>query len=172
MKKLAVLCITALGAALLVFGTAPAASAYPELTCHVEVSPQVLKPGHEFTVTADAAGVDSANHAINPASVQWTFAWNGVTKDRTGSPASVSFTAPQVTKTKVIPLTVRSSSAAGDCVRHFDVTVAAAAVAVAGPHVGGDGLPNTGGPTFWLLVAGLVLLLGGGGAVVSARRRG
>lgn len=169
MKKLAVLCIAALGAALLVFGTAPAASAYPELTCNVDVSPQVLKPGHTFTVTANAAGVDSTNHAVNRASVQWTFAWNGVTKNRSGSPASVKFTAPQVTKTKVIPLTVRSSSAAGDCVRHFDVTVIAAAAA--GPHVGDDGLPNTGGPTFWLLVAGLVLLLGGGGAVLSARRR-
>ena len=170
MKKLAVLCIAALGAALLVFGTAPAASAYPELTCNVDVSPQVLKPGHKFTVTANAAGVDSTNHAVNPASVQWTFAWNGVTKVRSGSPASVKFTAPQVTKTKVIELTVRSTSAAGDCVRHFDVSVIAAAAAGL-PNTGDDGLPNTGGPTFWLLVAGLVLLLGGGGAVVSARRR-
>jgi LPXTG-motif cell wall-anchored protein len=169
MKKLAVLCIAALGAALLVFGTAPAASAYPELTCTVDVSPQVLKPGQQFTVTGKAAGVDSTNHAIDPASVQWTFAWNGVTKTRSGSPASVKFTAPQVTRTKVIPLTVRSTSAAGDCVRHFDVTVLAAAAAA--PHAGGSGLPGTGGPTVWLLVAGLVLLLGGGGAVVSARRR-
>jgi LPXTG-motif cell wall-anchored protein len=64
---------------------------------------------------------------------------------------------------------VRSTSAAGDCVRHFDITVIAAAAA--GPQVGDDGLPSTGGPTFWLLVAGLVLLLGGGGAVVTARRR-
>lgn len=41
----------------------------------------------------------------------------------------------------------------------------------AGPSAGFGGLlPNTGGPEFWILVAGLVLLLGGGTAVVVARR--
>ena len=51
MKKLALFCIAALGAALLVIGTAPVASAYPELTCSVSVDRQVVSPGERFTAT-------------------------------------------------------------------------------------------------------------------------
>jgi LPXTG-motif cell wall-anchored protein len=168
MKKLALLCIAALGAALLVLGTAPSASAYPELTCSVSVDRQVLDPGDTFTATGMAAGVDAKNHTLPSSAFAWTFEWNGVTKNRTGAVASASFTAPQVDRTRTITLTARSSSPNGDCVRHVELEVRGAVVA--GP-TGGGGLPNTGGPTFWLLVAALLLLLGGGGAVVVGRRR-
>ena len=169
MKKLAVLCIAALGAALLVLGTAPAASAYPELTCDVTVDHQVVDPGDSFTATGTAAGVDSANQTVASSAFGWTFSWNGVTKHRTGAVASATFTAPEVTRSRTIRLTARSTSPAGTCVRHLDITVVGAIVS--GPTSGGGGLPSTGGPQFWLLVAGLVLLLGGGGAVVVSRRR-
>lgn len=170
MKKLAVLCITALGAALLVLGTAPSASAYPDLSCQVTVSRQVLHPGQQFTVTGTTpVAVDAQNQQIADSAIHWSFRWNGVTKTRTGRTASATFTAPRVTGTRHIPLTARNSNPVSDCVKHFDITVAA--VTVSAPHGGGSGLPGTGGPTFWLLVAGLVLLLGGGGAALSSRRR-
>jgi LPXTG-motif cell wall-anchored protein len=170
MKKLAVLCVAALGAALLVLGTAPSASAYPEITCNVTVAPQVLRPGETFTATGDIpVAVDSHNQPVPDSKVQWTFKWNGDTKERTGKSVHATFTAPKVKKTRDITLTARATSPAGDCVKNLDVTVIAASVA--GPHQGDSGLPGTGGPAFWVLVAGLVLLLGGGGAVVVSRRR-
>jgi LPXTG-motif cell wall-anchored protein len=169
MKKLAALCIAALGAALLVFGTTTPASAYPEQTCDVQVDHTVIKPGQRFTATGTFTGVDAQNHPINPATVQWTFTWNHITKQRTGSPVTASFRAPHVKKTRDIVLTGRARSALGDCIRHVNVTVVAPKTAA--PHGNGSGLPNTGGPAFWVLVAGLVLLVGGGGTVVAARRR-
>ncbi|MGY2872961.1 LPXTG-motif cell wall-anchored protein [Marmoricola sp. URHA0025 HA25] len=168
-KKLAILCLAALGAALLVLGIAPAASAYPELTCQVDVAPQTLRAGHQFTVTGSTPiAVDAQNHQVADADSHWTFTWNGDTKTRTGRTASATFTAPHVTKTRVIVLTARNVNPISTCVKHFDITVIGP-TSVSAPH-GGSGLPETGGPTFWLLVAGLVLLLGGGGAVAASRR--
>jgi len=168
-KKLAVLCLAALGAALLVLGTAPAASAYPDMTCDVSLDRQVLNPGDTFTVTGRAGGVDSKNHTLPSSAFTWTFEWNGETKSRTGAIVTASFTAPQVTHTRTIPLTARSSSVAGECVHHFDIQIVGSTV-VAGPHAGNGVMPNTGGPAFWILLAALVLLAGGGGVVVASRR--
>ena len=175
MKKLAVLCITALGAALFVLGTAPAASAYPEVTCDVTVVPQVVHPGDTITVSGTTpVAVDASNHPVPPASIEWTFVFNGETKTRTGKDVQVTFTAPQVTKTTDFTLTAKNHSAAGDCVHTFTVTVIGPTVSAphgGGHHPGSSGLPSTGGPALWALVAGLLLLLGGGGAVVASRRR-
>jgi LPXTG-motif cell wall-anchored protein len=162
MKKLAALCVAALGAALLVLGPAPSASAYPDLSCNLEVDRQVLNPGEKFTATGTAVVSDA-----DDAGVTWSFKWNDVTKNRAGAVASATFTAPAVDSTRKIALTGRASSSLGTCVHHIDITVVGPAVA--GPG-GGGLLPNTGGPAFWLLVAA-VLLLGGGGAVLVARRR-
>jgi LPXTG-motif cell wall-anchored protein len=169
-KKVVVLCLAALGAALLMVGTAPAASAYPEQTCDVTVDRQVLDPGDSFTVTGKAAGVDASNQTLPSSAFSWAFSWNGVTKHRTGAVASATFTAPHVTTTRKIRLTARSTSPLGECVRHLDITVVAASVA--GPTGGGGLLPSTGGPAFWLLVAAVALLLVGGGTVIRTRRRG
>jgi LPXTG-motif cell wall-anchored protein len=178
MKKLAVLCIAALGAALLVFGTAPAASAYPEITCQVDVDAQVVQPGGTITVKASTqVAVDSSNHPVPPDKIEWTFVFNGETKTRTGRDVQVTFTAPQVRRATDFTLTAKNHSPAGDCVHTFNVTVVSASVAGPRAPAGGGhlpdtgGLPSTGGPAFWVLVAGLVLLLGGGGAVVASRRR-
>ena len=177
MKKLSILCIAALGAALLVLGTTPAASAYPDLTCHVDVDRQVLHPGESFTVRGEASAIDDQGNVVDPADIQWTFRWNGVTEKRTGFVVQASFTAPAVAHTRTIRLTARADTPQGPCVHHFDIKVL-------GPEVspptaggggsdggGGGGLPSTGGPAFWLLVAGLALLLGGGGTVAVARKR-
>jgi LPXTG-motif cell wall-anchored protein len=116
-----------------------------------------------------ASGVDAKNHTLPSSAFAWTFEWNGVVKHRTGAIVTASFTAPQVKHSRTITLTARNSSPAGDCVRHIDVTVRG--ISVSPPTGGGPHMPNTGGPEFWLLVAGVVLLLGGGGAVVASRRR-
>lgn len=166
MKKIAILCIAGLSAVLLVLGTAPSASAYPEIKCDVTVDHPTVKPGQTFTATGKAKAVDKNNKAVPPSELKWTFRWNGVTKNRVGELVHASFTAPEVTKTKKITLTGRVDTPVGPCVHHIVITVIGPAVA--GP---GGGLPGTGGPAFWLLVAGLVLLLGGGGAVAAARKR-
>ena len=177
MKKIAIVCSTVLGVALVLLGTAPSASAYPDLTCNVTVDHQQVHPGETFTATGEASGVDAMNKTLPPSAFHWTFTWNGVTQERTGSTVSVSFKAPHVKRTRTITLTARSSSPAGDCVRHIDITVGPTVVsAPGGGHQQGHGsssggLPGTGGPEFWILVAGLVLLLGGGGAVAASRRR-
>jgi LPXTG-motif cell wall-anchored protein len=168
MKKLALLCIAALGSALLVLGTTSSVSAYPEVTCNVTVDRQVLDPGDSFTATGTATAIDDQGNVVDPSNIHWTFRWNGTTKLRTGSPVHATFTAPQVTHTRTIRLTVRAETPQGPCVHHFDITVQAASVA--GPGGGGGHLPNTGGPAFWILVAAL-LLLAGGGTVLATRKR-
>lgn len=169
MKKIAAICIAALGAALFVLGTAPSASAYPEVTCNVTVDHQVIEPGDTFTATGTAQVTDAriANDRAAAADITWTFSWNGITKHRTGSPVHASFTAPQVNHTRKITLTARANTPQGPCVHHIDITVVGSTV-VSPPD---DGLPNTGGPAFWILVAALLLLLGGGGVVIASRRR-
>ena len=170
MKKIAALCIAALGAALLVVGTAPSASAYPELTCTVEVDKQKLKPGESFTVTGKTpVAVDSNNNQVADADVRWTFKWNGLTKERTGRTAKASFTAPEVSSTRKIRLTGRSTSPAGNCVHFIDITVIGPSSAALPP--GGGLLPNTGGPAFWMVLAALAMMLIGTGAVITARKR-
>jgi LPXTG-motif cell wall-anchored protein len=169
MKKLALLCIAALGSALLVLGTAPSASAYPEVTCDVSVDRQVVNPGDNFTATGRAVALDDQGGLLDGSNVHWTFRWNGVTKLRTGALVHATFTAPEVTHTRTIRLTARAESPQGECVHHIDITVGS--VDVSAPGGGGGGLPSTGGPAFWILVAALALLLVGGGTVVVTRKR-
>src|SRR3954452_19966188 len=141
MKKLAMLCVAALGAALLVLGTTPSASAYPDLTCNAAVDRQVVHPGQTITATGVITGADSTRP------VTWTFRWNGVTKHRTGATAHASFTAPKVNHTLAIRLAASGTASLNGgprtCVQHFDIKVLGPAQ-VSAPS--DDGLPNTGGP--------------------------
>jgi LPXTG-motif cell wall-anchored protein len=171
MKRWALVWGAVLGAGLLVLGTAPAVSAYPELTCQVSVDRQVLDPGDTFTATVEASAVDAKGQPLPSSAFSWKFEWNGVVKHRTGATVTASFKAPEVKRSRKITLTARSSSPAGDCVRHLDVTVRGTQVSAPTGGHGGSGMPNTGGPAFWILVAGLVLVAGGGGAVAASRRR-
>jgi len=130
------------------------------------VNHQRVSPGQQFTATGKAAAVDKENKTVPDSELKWTFRWNGVTKHRAGHLVTATFTAPDVTKTRKITLTGRVDTPLGPCVHHIDITVIAPEVSAPG-----GGLPGTGGPAFWPLVAGLVLLLGGSGAVVAGRRR-
>ena len=161
MKKLATLCLAALGTALLVVGTAPAASAYPDTGCDLSVNRQALNPGDTFVARGAVTGADSSSP------VTWTFRWNGTTKVRSGAVAQASFTAPRVKKTRHIRLTGTAKSSLGTCTRHIDITVGGTQVSAPG---GSGGMPNTGGPAFRLLLAALALLAAGGATVLAGRR--
>jgi hypothetical protein len=183
MKKIAALCIAALGAALLVLTSAPGASAYPDLSCDLSVDRQTVSPGDTFTALGVVKGADSGKP------VTWTFRWNGETKVEAGATAKATFTAPKSERGQVISLSGEAHATVDGsertCEHHIDVTVTAvASVAVSAPgggsghsaqggHGGHGGLlPSTGGPAFWALVGALALLLAGGGALVASRRRG
>jgi LPXTG-motif cell wall-anchored protein len=172
MKKVAVLCIAALGAALLVLGTGPSASAYPDLSCNLEVDRQVVAPGQTFTATGTAKFNDP-DAPQSTEGVVWTFSWNGVTVHRHGSTAKATFTAPEVDSARKIRLTGRATTPLGPCERHIDITVINPVVEAprTGGGLGHGLLPNTGGPAFWMLVSAVLLLLGGGGAIMASRRR-
>ncbi|HEY0902728.1 MAG TPA: LPXTG cell wall anchor domain-containing protein [Marmoricola sp.] len=182
MKKLSILCVAALGAALVAVVGAPTASAYPDRSCTLTVDNQVVASGEHFTAT----GETTVEAGTTNGEVDWTFTFDGVTKKRKGATASARFRAPEVTTSREIPLTGRVVTPDGTCERTIVITVGSSMAA--GPQApGGDGdgdgvgrdstddgdgglLPNTGGPGFWLLVAGVLLLLGGGAVLVTRRR--
>ena len=165
MLKLATLCVAVLGAGLLVLGTAPGASAYPDTGCDLSVNRQELNPGDTFVARGTVTGADPS------ASVTWTFRWNGTTKVRSGAVAQAAFTAPRVKKTRHIRLTGTAKSSLGTCTRHIDITVAGTQVSAPGGSSGSGGMPNTGGPAFRILLAALALLAAGGATVLAGRRR-
>ena len=175
-RLLALTALTALMSALLVSVTVPAAQAYPEDSCTVQVSSLSIRSGQTLYVNGSASG-----------SRNWSVQWSGSTKNRTGTTFAVSFTAPGVTSATTFPLKVSSSSASArttagsvttlsGCSRTFSVTVLAAYTA-APSNVGatttgsGSNLPNTGGPRLVWLLLGLALLLAGATAVTISRNR-
>jgi LPXTG-motif cell wall-anchored protein len=135
------------------------------VTCDLTVNRDVVHPGDTFTATGTIKGADTATP------VSWTFRWNGVSKHRTGASAQATFTAPHVSHTRTIRLAGRSHYAvngeARTCVHHLDIKVVSAEVSA--PSSGG--LPSTGGPAFWILVAAVALLLAGSGTLIASRRR-
>ncbi|MGO4257176.1 LPXTG cell wall anchor domain-containing protein [Marmoricola sp. RAF53] len=172
MKKFASAFAVALLALLATVGLAPSASAYPDVTIDLSVNRQTLYGGEQFTATA-----------TSDVACTWNLEWNGVTR---GSAATTlfrtTFTAPDVTRVTKIPLhgtcsyaaptaraNARAAAAGATWSRTIVITVLPPASAVATP--GGADLPNTGGPSFWFLAAGVALLITGAGAVVVARRR-
>ncbi|MBO9522568.1 MAG: LPXTG cell wall anchor domain-containing protein [Nocardioidaceae bacterium] len=174
MKKVLLAAATVLVALFATLGVAPAASAYPELTCNLTVDSQVVNEGDTFTATGTAAVVEkNARGAAVGDDIHWVMTFNGETRTGAGAVFTQTFTAPNVTKKTVFPLTAKTSSDAGTCQRTVDITVlpGGAVVEPPGEGPGEGGLPNTGGPRLILLIAGILLLLGGSGAVVVARRR-
>lgn len=166
-----------LAAAVLALGViglaVPAAQSYPATVCSVSVTPNPIRSGHPFTVSG---------HANKP--VDWTVT---VKAQRTqvvhghGSTFTHTFQAPKVHKNTQAVVSAKCSGGAGHTIK---VMVAAPGTgnggghgsqgnqgnqgATAGPH-SGSGLPNTGGPAWW--IAALAVLLLGGGAFAMRRHR-
>lgn len=137
-----------------------------------------LHGGQSFTATATAT-----------VSCDWTLAWNGRSHRLAGRSISATFTAPRVTEVTRIPVHAfcryapRSApstppaptSTGGQRItvtvpahrsRTLPITVLPPGSAVSPPQTSGGGgpgtLPNTGGPGWWLLAAGLGAVLAGG----------
>ncbi len=167
MKKLLMIGLTALVTLFVAIGVAPAASAYPELSCNVEVDAQVVDSGGTFTATGTAqqSSTDGSSSAAD-----WEMTFDGDVRTGKAVKFTQKFKAPDVTKTTKVPLTATATLSDGQttCSKTVDITVVAG-VAVSGP---GGGLPNTGGPRLALLFAGLGLLLAGGFAIRQSRKDG
>ena len=165
--------IVAAVVALLVGGAQ--AMAYPSCVFDASADKKVVRGGAQVTVSS-TANVDCA----------WTIEWNGVTRTGSGKTFSATYTAPQVSKRTVIDAhvtcTYEDTSCTGEDARDGDAARPALwtktiPVTVlprggqGGPTASASGdLPNTGGPSWYLLAGGLLLLVAGAGAVRASRR--
>ena len=166
-KKVLSLAVAALVGLLTVIGLAPAAQAYPEGVCDLEVSAQVVNSGETVTATSHYSVVDTSARKQAGDDVHWVLTFNGDSRTGTGETFTASFTAPDVTKPSSFKLTSTGTGPAGTCSRSVDVTVLPDGSV--SPPGGGGGLPNTGGPDLWILLLGVVLV--GAGTAVTLRTR-
>ena len=167
MKKLIVIGATAFATLLMVFGFAPAASAYPEGVCDLEVSAQVVNSGETITATSHYSVVDTSARKQAGDDIHWVTTFNGQTRTGTGETFTASFKAPEVDSPTDFKLTSTGTGPAGDCSRSVNVSVLPNGSA---SPPGGSHLPNTGGPALWLLIAGLGLVGGGAVAIRMSRK--
>src|SRR5690349_23417794 len=113
MKKLIVIGATALATLLMVLGFAPAASAYPEGVCDLEVSAQVVNGGDTITATCHYTVVDNAARKQAGEDIHWVMTFNGQTRTGTGESFTSTFKAPDVTKPTTYKLTSTGTGPAG-----------------------------------------------------------
>ncbi len=163
MKKLIVIGLTALAGMVASVGIVPAAHAYPEAVCTLEVSVQVVKSGDKVTATASLETSDSAADS----DTEWEMTFNGETRTGTGSSFTATFVAPEVPERTELTLLSVGVNDADTCQRTATITVLAAGDQVTPPD---DGLPAAGGPRLALLLAGLGLVLAGGVAIRQSRK--
>lgn len=171
MKKLIVIGLTALAAMFVAIAVAPSASAYPELSCNVEVDAQVVDSGETFSATGTSQQIvtdDGLGRSAADA-VDWEMTFNGEVRTGQAVTFTQSFQAPEVTATTKFPLTATAVLADGEttCTKTVDITVVPGGTTVVPP---GEELPNTGGPRMALLFAGLGLVLAGGVAIRQSRK--
>lgn len=156
-------------------GLAPAAQAYPDVNFNLTVNRQVIYGGETFTATA-----------TSNVTCDWTLVWNGQDSDTTRTHTSslfvTTYTADEVSKVTKIPLqgtceytvpTARTAAHARSTARatwHKTIMITVLPRGSALPPTTGGTLPNTGGPSLWLLVAGLGLTGIGVTAVARSRR--
>jgi len=171
MKKLIVIGLTALATTFVAIGVAPSASAYPELSCNVEVDAQVVDSGDTFsaTATSQAVIVDDGLGRSGADGVQWEMTFNGDVRNGEGDTFTQTFQAPEVSTTTKFPLTATATLAdeTTTCSKTVDITVVPGGTTVLPPE---EELPNTGGPRLALLFAGLGLVLAGGVAIRQSRK--
>jgi LPXTG-motif cell wall-anchored protein len=173
MKKVLLIAAALFVALFATLSLAPSASAYPELTCNLTVDAQTVYEGDSFTATASAEEIEKAARAAAAGDdISWVMTFHGETRTGSGAVFSQTFTAPAVDTSTKFKLTATASSSIGTCTHTVDITVLPLGAVVSPPGEGpGGGLPNTGGPQFLILVAGVILVLAGGTAAALARRR-
>ena len=167
MKKLIVIGATALATLFAVLGVAPAAQAYPEGVCNLEVSAQVVNSGESITATGTYSVVDDGARASALSDTTWEMTFNGDTRNGTGETFTQTFKAPTVAEPTVYKLSAVATGDAGTCSRSVNVTVLPNGTTVKPP---GDELPNTGGPRLILLIVGLGLVVAGAVSIRMSRK--
>jgi LPXTG-motif cell wall-anchored protein len=167
-KKVLSLAVAALVGLFALVGLAPAAQAYPEGLCDLEVSAQVVNSGESITATCTYSVVETDARKSALSDTTWVMTFNGETRNGTGETFTQTFEAPVVSEPTTFKLTSVGTGDAGTCSRSVNITVLPNGSAVTPP---GDGdLPNTGGPNLWILLAGFGLV--GTGIAVTLRSRG
>lgn len=178
--KILRLAVTAAAALALTLVGVGAAQAYPSPVFNMNLSNQAVVGGHSLTVTVKA----SVKCTL------WEMRFNGHTAHTSNSSSFThTFATPVVKHKTVRQVTAQCtySSAAGAAGHSIRITQATSPVlrssvtllpaseqtgAAAGQHnSAAGGLPNTGGPDLWILIAALALLGGGGIAMARSRRR-
>ena len=168
MKKLIVIGATVLSTLFMVFGLAPAASAYPEGVCDLQVSAQVVNGGDTVTGTCHYSVVDTAARRHAGEDIHWVMTFNGQTRTGTGETFTATFKTPEVDSPTTFKLTSTGTGPAGTCSRSVNITVLPNGTV--SPPGGGPHLPETGGPRLILLLAGFALVIVGAVAIRVSRR--
>lgn len=170
MKKSFAASLAAISGTMLVLSAAPA-DAYPDAAQNLTVDRQVLPGGEQFTATATS----------NVLCDDWTLSWNGDTRTRTAQDFVTTYTAPKVDEiTKIplhgtceytVPVAQRSARTAERATWERTIMITVLPEGQAAPPNDDDGLlPDTGGPTLWLLLAGAGLA-GAGWVVIRSTKR-
>lgn len=167
MKKLIVIGLTALAGMVAAIGVAPAAHAYPEAVCTLELSAQVVNSGDEFTATCSITITETDARASAASDTEWVMTFNGETRTGAGASFTATFTAPEVTERTELTLSSVGTNGDVTCQRSAMITIVPAGDQVTPPD---DGLPGTGGPRLALLFAGLGLVVAGGAAIRQSRK--
>lgn len=183
MKKQFRLIATALVALVAVLAGTSAAQAYPKATFSFSLSKHTVIGGGSFVATA-SANVSCSN---------WTLTFLGQSASGSGKKISHTFTTPVVSAQETRKVRAQctytlTGGASGTAVRVIDskspvltseVIILPRTGAGSGSGNGsgqtsssaGSGLPNTGGPAFWILIVALLLILAGLVTVIRNRRR-
>ncbi|MCW2787124.1 MAG: hypothetical protein JWP74_3641 [Marmoricola sp.] len=167
--------VAVLGAVFLVLGISGGAFAdYAAATMNLTVTPTTLVGGNTFT------GIATSNEDCH-----WSITYGGPASTAqpitgTGTSLHFSFNTDTVGAVRTDAVTavcsydpsVPRATVTQTLQRSVDVTLTPTGVSPPTTSTGGGlGLPNTGGPSLWLAVAGLALTLLGAGAVVRSRAR-
>jgi len=177
MKKLLMIGLAALSLTMVSFGLVAPAQAYPELSCNVTVNAQRVASGDVLKVHAVSQQFTTEARAAADA-VSWRAEFDGVVRTARSSTFDTSFKVPSFAEPTTRRLVVRAimPDATTNCVKTLDIAAGVADQAVLAPGdggnngVGGDNLPNTGGPRLIFLILGLGLVVAGGAAVRQSRK--
>ena len=137
----------------------PPADAYPGTVCSVQISPSSgqVHSGQILTLTGKAS-----------TTTKWTVTIGGVVHYYTGTTFTEQYKVPSVSRRTTIGITVYCSNSSGALALRYRIVDDPFSLA-GGGSAGSGHLPNTGGPSLWWLLAGLVFVVLG--ASLTSRHR-